>query len=268
MSNRSLYRDQFIDPVRLPTRGRARIPSSMGATAGGAGQGNLNYYFPCGDQMPWQSPADGSQPDAATLLSHIVPAAGASAPLQIKDYATNMFTSTDRTDHNPPDYTLSPLWDGSFPQWLSGLNVNPIAGVYYWFMANIPAGSSGFTIYWNEQDPNYPVDWFIKALPYYNTPGNYNPKYRSLSVRVIRGKIYWLVALCTSDDWVIGCWYKICGMTPYGDYTLVKNNFPPGTVASDWPEWNPFGSGFGNVYSMNGQDGAQLDKITIIAKET
>lgn len=268
MSDRSLYRDEFIDPVRLPTRGRARITS--GANASGAGQTNLNYYFPCGDQMTWKAASDSSQPDAATLLSKIVPAVGASAPLKIQGYYSDgagffVYDNVYADGPHPSAYG-SYFWDGTFPQWLSGYQINPRDGAYWWFMSNIP-GSNNFGLlfqqYLHYNDGFY---WFYDVISFYNTAGNYNPKYRAVSVRVINQKIYWLVAIVDSGDYILGCWYKICGTSPYGDYQLVTNNVPPGTAITDWLEYNGRVTGHGTIYSMNSELAAhQRSQLTIVA---
>ena len=61
----------------------------------------------------------------------------------------------------------------------------------------------------------------------------------SVTCRCVNGTLIWLVAIwgAVGSAGFCGCWHKTGGYTPEGNYQLVFGTSPPGTSASDFPEF-------------------------------
>ncbi|MDE2102587.1 MAG: hypothetical protein KGL39_35395 [Patescibacteria group bacterium] len=245
--NRSLFRGEFAEFARQPTSGRARIVSgSAQLSAAGATTAGLNVYGPCGDFMAWKAASDYTQPTSSQLLAQLVQL-GTPSAFKIAGYKDGMILAPfqDTTDHAP--YPLGPLFNGTFPNLNASPTWNPRNGAYYWYL---PIGQGTYVYYGGinhkiggENDQLYAWD-----------SGNSGTLLNSLSVRVINQRVYWLVSIVDNTGYIAGCWYKICGLSPVGLYQLVPvgTNTPPGTVISDWPEFNGlFNPTSGPTYYMH-----------------
>lgn len=185
---------------------------------------------------------------------------------EIKDYdqsngligGKTLLTSLTYTTGHTPITSLP--WDGKFAEINLNPLVNPDHGVYYWTVGASFDGSGFFGI----GGININIGGQNDSLAGIDIATGFHHFSCAISVRIIRGKIYWLISIIDSQGFICGCWLKICGFSPFGAYTLITTDAPAGTTIPDWWEFNPLSNSLpGTTYYMHPSTVNQSGRVPI-----